>query len=310
MKRAASKNWIYLLVTFFVAFSVTLVTAKFIRSLFIIQDQENAPLEESNLAPEPVAELPATSNFINLQPIIDDWITTVPGQAGVMIYDLDHDQIAASYNPDQVFGAASIYKMFFVYDGYQQIDAGLDQGAKPFVTTSDKGPLTLSACLDLMVRESYNGCADPMRADSTRYARVESLINTLGLTNTTSAGLYSTPADLTALYRHYWAHSELSDDSWSKIQDSMLHQPETTYDWRQGLPAGFRIAEVYDKVGWNWNGRSWDIYDDAAFVVFPELNRHYIVVIMTSGLPTYQPLVDLGALLESAVLSGGTGSQN
>lgn len=304
MQRAASKNWIYLLVTFLVAFSVTLVTARFIRYLIVMQNQSADTSQEAEIAPEPIAELPATPAFIDLQNTVDQWISGLPGDAGVMIYDLDHDQVAASYQADQVFAAASIYKMFFVYDGYRQIDAGLDDANAIYVNTPDKGPLSTSACLDLMIRESYNGCADPMRADTARYARAEELIQDLGLTNTSGAGLYSTPADLTKLYQHYWKHADLSSQSWDRILDSMLNQPETTYDWRRGLPSGFQTAAVYDKVGWNWTGSNWSIYDDAAFVVFPELGRHYIVIVMTTGLPSHQPLVDLGAAIETAVLNG------
>lgn len=250
-------------------------------------------------------ELPAPINF---QDIIDQWVTetatTSAIDLAVLIYDLDNQTIVGSYQPDTVFYTASIYKLFFVYDGYRQIVTQNISAADPYVTTPDKDELTYGECLDLMIRESYNGCADPMRSDANAYARVEALITELGLANTSSAGLYSSATDLVTLLRYYWAHSDLDEASWNAILDSMLSQPVTTYDWRQGLPSGFTTAEVYDKVGWNWDpdGSYWTTYNDAAFVVFPAQNRHYAVVVLTAGLSSPTPIANLATQFENRVL--------
>ncbi len=258
----------------------------------------------------PESELPATPNFINLQPTIDSWLSTLPSGAkvGLMIYDLDNDKVAAEYHPDDVFNAASIYKLFFVYDGYRQIASGAENADEFFVTAYDNfhsGPLTFGDCLDLMIRESYNTCADPMRSDPARFARAKALAAELGLQNTSSAGLYSSAADLTELLKLYYTHPDLSEETWAKIQDSMLNQPKTTYEWRRGLPSGFTdpSVKVYDKVGWNWTGDYWDPYDDATIIEFTEQGRHYIVVVMTRFLPDVTPLVNLGKAIESTVLA-------
>lgn len=255
--------------------------------------------------------------IIDFQSLIDQWVadTVISSRidVGVVIYDLDHQTTVGAYQADTVFNAASIYKLFYAYDGYREISANRDSANSYFITTADKGDLTLGDCLDLIMRESYNGCAEPLRNDSSRTARVEALISELDLTNTTGAGLYSTANDLAALLKLYWEHPDLTADQWLKLQDSMLNQPPTPSvynydaidDWRQGLPAGFTTAEVYNKVGWAWNGSCWSVYDDAAIVVFPEQNRHYIVVALTEGLagPIPTPLVQLGQLIETTVLS-------
>lgn len=80
--------------------------------------------------------------------------------------------------------------------------------------------------------------------------------------------------------------------------DSFLNQPMTTYNWRQGLPSGFsERTKVYDKVGWDWNGKSWNVYHDAAIVEFLNENRHFVVVVMTSGVP-YSAIKNLGVQIE------------
>lgn len=276
----------------------------------IFPDQSDGTSDQSAPAPDSDATNQSiTPALIDFQPLLDQWIADIRGSSqidlGVMIYDLDHQAVVGSYQPDTVFNAASIYKLFYAYDGYREIAAGRDSADAYFITTADKGDLTLGACLDLIIRESYNGCADPLRSDPDRTARVQALISDLGLTNTTNAGLYSSARDLTRLLQLYWKHPDLTADQWTAIQDSLLNQPPTTYDWRQGLPAGFTTAEVYNKVGWAWNGSYWSVYNDAAIVVFPEQHRHYLVVVLTEGIsnavPT--PIIQLGQAIEAAVLS-------
>lgn len=250
--------------------------------------------------------------FINLQPTVNRWASSIKANVGLMIYDLDHNQIAAQLNPHQVFSTASIYKLFFAYVGYQDIDSGYTNPNQPFAITNDyrANTYTFAECLDLMLRESYNGCADPVRSNQRLYRRVESLISELQLTHTTDGGLYSTPADLTVFLKYLYLHHDLSTESWTSFQDSMLTQPPTQvneediYDWRQGLPAGFSDAvKVYDKVGWSWSKDHWSIYNDAAIVEFPDLNRHYIIVLLTTDLHENPPLSlqKLSTELEAAI---------
>lgn len=310
MPRVITKNWLRLLLIFFTAFGVTLIVATvtkyFLQGRPAVDNSNEAENTESSVveeAPEETPDpVPVTPEFIDLQPVVDQWANNTAGDKAVMIYDLDNDQLAASFNPDEVFNMASVYKLFFVYDGYRRISDGSDNPTTIVANTADKGELSLSTCLDLMIRESYNGCADPIRADTERFNRVEGIISDLGLTRTTGAGLYSTAADITDFMKVLWQHGGFDVASWNQLLDSMLNQPSTTYVWRQGLPSGFTVAEVYDKVGWSYTGSFWSVYNDVAFVVFPEQNRHYIITVLTSGLPTYQPLVQLGTAIEDAIL--------
>ena len=93
------------------------------------------------------------------------------------------------------------------------------------------------------------------------------------------------------------------------MKDSFLSQPVTTYNWRQGLPSGFSKANVYNKVGWDYNAktRNWNIYHDAAIIEFEEQNRHFIVVVMTNRVP-YQKIRQLGTEIENKFLNSIKGN--
>lgn len=264
----------------------------------------------SHSSSDPSQSLPTTPSatestaFIDLQPTVDQWLNYTNRQVGLVIYDLDNDRVAASYQPNTIFYTASIYKLFFAYDGYQQLTNGAIDGDKKFVTTTDKGDLTYSECLDYMIRESYNPCADPIRENTTAERRVSALIKRLGLTNTSNYGLDSTASDLTKLLQLYYEHPDLASRYWAQLADSMLDQPATTYDWRQGLPSGFSDQVlVYDKVGWSYGSNGWDVFNDAAIIDFPTQNRHYTVVVLSRNTSSSAILSRLGRMLEQAITS-------
>ena len=56
---------------------------------------------------------------------------------------------------------------------------------------------------------------------------------------------------------------------------------------------------VYNKVGWDWNGSYWNIYDDAAILDFVNEDRHFIAVVMTSGVD-HKRIRQFGTDLETA----------
>ncbi len=256
------------------------------------------------------------AKFIDLQSTVEQWINTLGRneKAGVMIYDLNNSRTAASWNADTVFNVASLYKLLFIYDGYKQIAIGADSPDTFIVNTPEKGNLNLSQCLDLMMRESYNPCADIISEDPNRISRVNSLIQKLDMQQTSNIGLESTAADITKLLRHYWRHTNLNQNLWQQLTDSMLNQPITydasgkAYDWRQGLPAGFNDqVNVYNKVGWEWNGSSWNIYADAAIVDFTEFQHYYTIVVLTNDISDAQKITRLGQMIEDTVITQSEG---
>lgn len=307
------------LTTVSITFTFTLLLHNNLSSFILSQETPQDVADHSDTgADQPSAsnESPsgAKTEFINLQPTVNHWLSGIKAKVGLVIYDLDNDEVAAELNPNQIFSTASIYKLFFAYVGYQDIDSGYIDPDRPFAITNDyrADSYTFSECLDLMIRESYNGCADPIRSNQRLYRRAEALIDELDLTHTTDGGLYSTPAELTTFLRFLYRDHDLSAESWASFQDSMLNQPPTkvnekdTYDWRQGLPKGFSSSVmVYDKVGWAWSdtGSYWTTYNDAAIVEFPDLNRHYIIVLLTTDLHEDPPisLQKLATELESTI---------
>lgn len=234
-------------------------------------------------------------NRIDYQSTIDEWVRTTGGRKSVVIYDLDRRELVGSYNPDENYQTASIYKLFVVYEGYRRIQTGEWRDDEPVGLTGH----TVKECLDLSIRRSYSPCAE-MLWEMIGHKELDRIVkDEYGIVNSDINNFVSNPSDVAKMMQKYYEHADITDESLLGVmKDSFLNQPVTEYDWRQGLPSGFTKANVYNKVGWDYNGSSWNVYHDAAIVEFPEQDRHYVVVVMTNQVP-FQRIRDLGARIEA-----------
>lgn len=314
------------IINFIISLTVIILCTAVIIISFIIKNHVEREISNSDgSSNDPVVNMPdikpptpslpdineiTEAKFINLQPTVDKWLQGISSseKVGVMIYDLNNSRVAASYNADIKFNVASIYKLLFAYDGYRQLTLGTERADQFITHTTEKGDLNLSQCLDLIIRESYNGCADVLAKDSRRIARVNNLIRELEMDSTSNIGLESTASDITKLLRAYWRHTDITSSLWAQLSDSMLVQPpslgegDKVYDWRQGLPAGFSSkVKVYNKVGWEWNGTRWNIYGDAAILDFTDFEHYYTMVVLSSNLSNYDKITRLGRMIEDVV---------
>lgn len=255
----------------------------------------NPIVDEANTVNE-VGENVSVPNKIDFQPVIDEWTKNTAGEKSVLIYDIERDEIVGEYNPDAIYYMASLYKLFVVYDGYRRVQNG-EWNENANVKGTEH---TILECLDLAIRESNSDCAESLW-ESIGYDELDNITKEkYGTKHTDVSALQTTPNDILKIMKRYFEHPEIDDIKLLvHLRDSFLNQPTTEYDWRQGLPSGFKSAKVFNKVGWDYDGGNgiWNYYHDAAIVEFPEENRRFIIVVMTSKVP-YQKISELGARVE------------
>lgn len=253
--------------------------------------------EKTNENGENNEKLPAKINFQN---IVETWAASTGGKKSVVIYDLDRSETVGEYNADATYNTASLYKLFVVYEGYRRVESGAWQRNDPAGQTGK----TILQCLDLAIRESNSPCAETLWSLIGHNTLDEIIAQDFGIINSDISSLVANPTDIAKMMRIFYEHSEIKDaELVATMQDSFLSQPITTDDWRKGLPSGFpESVKVYNKVGWDWNGKFWNVYHDAAIVEFPEQNRHFVVVVMTSEVKN-KKIAELGALISDTVIS-------
>ena len=237
-----------------------------------------------------------TTTDEELAKIVENWRSEAGGTSSVLIYDLDNEKTLVASNSTKTYNTASLYKLFVVYEGYRRLQNGTWLASDSAGQTGK----TRLECLDLAIRESNSACAETFWSEI-GHSELDSIIKTdFKITNSNISGLASTPEDILKIMRLFYLHPNLdSSDLIATMKDSFLNQPVTTYDWRRGLPAGFSTAvNVYNKVGWDWGGSTWNIYHDAAILEFPEENRHFAVIVMTNKIANAK-ISELGTTLES-----------
>ena len=303
-KRKIAANFALIIFTFIFAG----ITCFNVLKLIELKNKERKPgtIDQVIVVEDPQKD----PGVIDLQPTVNSWLQGVSGTAGIYIYDLDNETAVAEYNSDLTFGTASLYKLFVVYQAYLNMQSGAS-GPNDIITRG----FTRLQCLDKAIRESHSGCAETLWSEMGR-SQLDTIISqNWGITNSQISRLASTPKDMYKIMRKYYEHKDLTDDNVARIKDSMLVQPPVNNglcggpcDWRRGLPSGFKVASVYNKVGWEHSGYGniWNLYHDAAIVEFPATKtlkaRHYIIIVMTKRI-TYQQISALGAALEQVILN-------
>ncbi|MBQ2695141.1 serine hydrolase [Candidatus Saccharibacteria bacterium] len=237
---------------------------------------------------------------IELKSVVEAWAGGVSGNKSVAIYDLDRKEWAVRYNSTESYNTASLYKLFVVYEGYRLIQDGVWQADTPAGSTG----YTILKCLDLAIRESHSACAETLWAKIGSDKLDNIIYGEWGIRGSDISGLVSNAEDITRIMRRFYQHPDITDSNLlAKMWDSFLNQPTTEYNWRQGLPSGFSSAvDVYNKVGWDYNAddKYWNIYHDSAIVHFKDLDRTFVLVVMTNRVD-YHKIRELGTMIESAV---------
>ena len=149
---------------------------------------------------------------VDLQPTVDEWAASTGGTRSVLIYDLDAEQIAASYNPNQQYSTASLYKLFVVYEGYRRLENG-SWNANDIVANGK----TRLKCLDLAIRESNSPCAETLWYQIGRAELDEIIKKDFDIQNSDITRLSSNANDILKMLQIYYAHSEISAENWPQI---------------------------------------------------------------------------------------------
>ena len=239
---------------------------------------------------------------VDFQPVVNEFVLSSGGEKGVVIYDLDLNEVVGEYNADKVMRIESIYKLFVVYEGYLRVSSGEWSADGACGNTG----MTILKCLDIAIRESSSYAAEALWGMIGRGTLDEIVHTDFGLFNVTVGSISASAREVMEMMKKFYYHTEITDANLvATMKDSFLNQPPSAglcsgpCVWRQGLPSGFSDeVDVYNKVGWLGNGAGgWIYYADAAILDFKNAGRKYITVVLTSGI-SYKKIAELGSAIE------------
>jgi beta-lactamase class A len=241
--------------------------------------------ETRSQQPEEEAIQPEFSSA-ELQSVVNDWVNEVSGVTSVVISDVSNN-ILAAHRPDEVYFAASIYKLYVAYAGYQQVDEGLVDPNELYINGN-----TRIECLDLMIRDSDSPCAEKLWNELGKI-QLTNQLREYGIINTSMTGITTSAADAATILSRVALGEGLSSESQAAYLSSLKDQDAL---YRRGLPSGFERSEVYNKVGWNEQVE----WHDSAIVVLPD-GRTLIISVFTENVGLAN-VGNLGQRIENSVV--------
>lgn len=207
-----------------------------------------------------------------LQQTLDEWALTLPESASASISILDPaGNDVAALNASQSYFAASIYKLYVAYAGYQQLDAALVDPDELYVQGN-----TRLECLDLMIRESDSPCAEKLWNEIGK-EELNSQLEQYGITDTNMVSITTTAADAASMLARITRGQDISVESQKLFLESMQ-----TQIYRDALNAGFSSdITVYNKIGFNLQKE----YHDTAIIELAS-GQQLVVSVLTEGVGT------------------------
>lgn len=211
-----------------------------------------------------------------LNSLIGDWAKEHPGgQFGVSVRELGGQGRYASYNADQLFFAASIYKLYVVDYLFGRIEAG---NLDPATTLGSNR--SVDDCINAIILVSDNACP-------------EGVANAVGW-GTLNASAHNITGGVSLVGGNIKVSANGAADFMVKLYDGQLMSASNTnrllglmknQKYRQAIPAGSRGATVADKVG--FYGGSWH---DVGIVYGAKST--YVLSVMSKG-ASYTNIADL-----------------
>jgi beta-lactamase class A len=270
-----------------------------------------APSPETVL-PQPPAAVgplePATARHPDpvLLAAIQDALGDQAGHFGVVVVRLN-DGRSAVLNGDQVYYAASLFKLAILYEAGRQVSAGTldldsrlhltdadvaeDLGTLGDVEVAEDGTELVSEALRAMVTLSDNTSAVAL-LHRLGGGNIDATLRDAGIetTSVNTEELPTTASDMARIMELIVRGEGVSEDAKTMMRDLLLHQGTRT-----GIPQGVpRDVSVGNKTG-NWEGATHDV----AFVDAP--GGTYIIAVLSDGSWDWDPLVKVSSAVYAAM---------
>ena len=244
-----------------------------------LEDEPEVAEEEEQIETnQPVAEseesVPQSNHNISqsLQTALTDISNEFPVQLSYRIVDLNNGEVF-ELNPQRQHVAASLYKLFVVYEIYKQIEAE-EMSYDDIVPKAD---LPVSTCINRAIRVSDNACAKFL-GEMYGWVELESTVKSLGYTSTRlnnyfpdgsyDGDKYTTAHDVSKLLQNLSDSKGISNTSqYSFIGHLHGQQMNSTVPV---TPPGFSIAHK--------TGEIYSVVSDAGYLYTPTTVYSYVII--------------------------------
>lgn len=246
------------------------------------------PPTQPDQAQEPAPTEPEYE-AIDLQPIIDEWVSKYSTDYHIAVYDLQADKIIGAYQPDTELFAASLYKLYVAYLMYKDFESGAQDPNEVILAGQ-----TRLECADKMIRSSDSPCGETVMADMGQLTLNQRATNEIGTEHTIFNGIETSASDAISVLKLIHDKESIKPEHHEQLMDSLLDQPAM---YRRGLASGAPEATWHTKVGWNLDIN----YHDVGFMTLPD-GRVFAVAILGQGSGSPAPIADFAAIIYTTLI--------
>jgi beta-lactamase class A len=252
----------------------------------------------------------ATWDDPRLEQIVEHALAPYQGSYAVVVTRLS-DGRSAAYRADEVFYAASTFKLAVLYEAERRLSEGLlslddrlqltdgdyaeDLGTAAELNTDAAGTISIGDALFAMITISDNTTAVALLHRFGGGA-IDATLTGLGLrqTSVNTEELPTTANDMALLMQALLTGPELSTDAHAHAR-ALLVQQET----REGVPSVLPEGVASGNKTGTWPGSTHDV----AFVDAP--GGVYVIAVLTDGSWDWQPIADVSAAVYGAMTARG-----
>lgn len=225
---------------------------------------------------------------INLQPVINKWVSKYSADYHIAVYDLQSGTIIGQNDPDTALFAASLYKLYIAYLSLMDFQTGTQDPDEILVAGQTK-----RECVDKMIRSSDSPCGEAMMAEIGQLTLNEQVVSTLGTTGTFFNGIRTSASDSILVLKAIAERRHLTEENTEFLLDAMRTQPDR---YKRGLQTGAPEATWETKVGWNEDIN----YHDVGIMTLPD-GRKFAVAILGQGSGASAPIADFARTIYAAL---------
>jgi beta-lactamase class A len=216
--------------------------------------------------PPQVIDRKYTKDSEGMQTLLSYWTSVHSGDYSIDFRTLNGN-ISASLSPYRLLPSVGVYRLYIASLVYGRVTAGSTS-----LSSLTQTGQTVDICLDLMIRESDDGCTNALGA-LVGWGASDSLLKAQGFSSTT---LTEGASLTTANDMSNWMVKLLQGSITAPWQADSLTTAMTRQVFRQGIPAGSIGITVADKLG--IYGR---ISNDAGIIYHP--NGTYVLSVLSEG---------------------------
>lgn len=198
-----------LAIIIFTTASVILLSFGIVYLMKRLNEQTPKPVEENQKS--------AKLQSINLQPVLDQWLTTQVNKknSSVLLYDLNNQEIIGRNNDFSQNNSLGVENLFLIYLSFLRINQETWKKDDPIKLGEES--LTRETCLTKIIQENHAACKDALISEI-GIDELKQFLKDQSYENTNFTLHLSSSTDLLNLAKRFFSHPDFSDELWQELK--------------------------------------------------------------------------------------------